>query len=128
MFVEFSENSVATEFVKNDLIRYKDSELIRLMKKDYFEKKAIERQETKKNIQIEKSQKLREQAQNNVPFISGTIETIFNLPLTAEWRFGFGEFGVRKIAEIWKFWANWVEFRVKNVFFWLYHSVPILLS
>ena len=86
--------------MKNDSIRYKDSELIRLMKKDYFEKKAIERQETKKNIQIEKSQKLREQAQNNVPFISGTIETIFILPLTAKWRFGFGELEYEKKGQV----------------------------
>ena len=76
MFVEFSENSVAAEFVKNDSIRYKETELIRFMKKEYFEKKAIERQETKKNIQLEKSQKLRDKLQNDIPFISGRVETV----------------------------------------------------
>ena len=73
VFVEFSENSVATEFVKKDSISYNDTELIRFMRKEYLEKKAIERQETKKNIQMEKSQKLRDKVQNDIPFLSGTI-------------------------------------------------------
>ncbi|KAI6650916.1 Lupus La protein-like [Oopsacas minuta] len=82
VFIEFAEESVATDFVKDDTISYKDTELIRLMKKDYLEKKAIEHQEYKKKQRIEKSEQLREKVQHDIPFLKGALLKLEGLPNT----------------------------------------------
>ena len=72
VFVEFADESFATQFVKTDDVKYKETDLIRMMRNDYTEKKALEKQEYKKNARLEKSQKLRESVQNENPFLKGT--------------------------------------------------------
>ena len=74
VFIEFAEESFATAFVEKDAIKYKETELIYMKRNAYIESKALKRQEYKKNTRLEKSEKLREKVQNDIPFLKGCCD------------------------------------------------------